>query len=127
MTFYIWWASYPRRKGSNPRTLAEQKYQKALQNGADPEHLLTSIKKYGDELREQNLIDTPYVCMASTWLHQKRYLDYAPDPGSKERNLKIDQDMLRRGYVWKEERWQPLPKNNSPQPATSEIPEPIGS
>jgi hypothetical protein len=105
LTFSDFWLIYPKRKGSNPTTPARTKWDKAIKDGVDPEHIISSAKKYGDELREQDLINTPYVCMASTWLNQKRYLDYAPDPESKERDAKIDADMLIKGYVWDGKRW----------------------
>lgn len=102
-TFTDFWLLYPRRKGSNPRALAETKYNLAIKKGADPKHLLSSIRKYKNEMQEQGLIDTPYVCQAATWLNQQRYLDYAPD--SEDRDAKIDADMAQRGYKWEGERW----------------------
>ena len=102
-TFVDFWMAYPKRKGSNPRALAELKYNLAIKKGASPDHLISSVRKYADELREQDLVDTPYVCMAATWLNQRRWLDYAPDDG--ERALKMDADMAQRGYRWDGERW----------------------
>lgn len=102
MSFLEFWAAYPRRKGANPRAPAEQKYLAAIKKGADPEHLIGSVKRYADELKEQNLLDTPYVCMATTWLNQKRWLDYAPDP---ERETKADAFMKAKGWAWNGEKW----------------------
>ena len=104
-SFSEFWVAYPKRRGSNPRVLAEKKWSAAVKSGADPEHILSSIKNYTDELREQHLLGTEFVCQASTWLNQKRWLDYAPDPGNKERQARIDADMAKRGYVWREGRW----------------------
>lgn len=103
--FYSFWAAYPRRKGANPRAVAEKKYLLAIKNGATPEHLLSSVLKYTDELKEQNLIGTPYVCMASTWLNQKRWLDYAPDPAGEARINKADTFMKSKGWGWNGQRW----------------------
>ena len=103
--FNEFWAAYPKRRGSNPRAMAEKRWSAAVKSGADPEHILSSVKNYTDELREQNLIGTEFVCQASTWLNQKRYLDYAPDPGNRERQARIDADMARRGYRWESGRW----------------------
>lgn len=114
-SFIDFWMAYPKRKGANPRAPAEAKYNLAIKKGASPDHLVSSVKKYADELREQSLIDTPYVCMASTWLNQKRWLDYAPDDG--ERAAKIDADMAARGYRWEGERWvkaTPHKENDAP-------------
>jgi hypothetical protein len=103
--FHDFWAAYPRRKGSNPRAPAEIKFCAIVKSGADPEHLISSAKRYGDELREQNLLGTEFVCQAKTWLNQKRWLDYQPDPASKERDAKIDADMANRGYKWSGSQW----------------------
>lgn len=106
--FLSFWVAYPKRKGSNPRALAEAKYNLAIKKGASPDHLISSVKKYADELKEQGLIDTPYVCMASTWLGQKRWLDYAPDDG--ERDKRLDALMAEKGYQWNGERWEKIKK-----------------
>ena len=103
--FSAFWTAYPKRRGSNPRALAEKKWIAAVKSGVDPEHILSSAMKYSDELREQNLLGTEFVCYASTWLNQKRYLDYAPDPGNKDRQARIDADMAQRGYKWEGDRW----------------------
>lgn len=105
-TFADFWLAYPKRKGANPKALAEQKYNLAVKKGVDPQHLLSSVKRYKDELREQSKLETEFVCMASTWLNQKRWLDYAPDSG--ERDTKIDNDMASRGYRWNGERWEKI-------------------
>lgn len=108
-TFADFWLAYPKRKGANPKALAEQKWKAAVKKGAAPEHLLSSVMKYKLELIDQNLIDTPYVCMASTWLNQQRWLDYAPDAEARaEAYTKIDNDMASRGYRWNGERWEKI-------------------
>ncbi len=105
MTFDDFWKIYPPRKGSNPKVLARTRWDRALKNGIEPERIINSAKAYGDELREQGKLGTEFVCQAATWLNQKRYEDYAPDPGSKERDAKIEADMARRGYAWRENKW----------------------
>lgn len=108
--FDIFWSSYPKRKGQNPRAPAEKKFAAAVKNGANPDHLIASARRYGDELREQHKLDTEFVCMASTWLNQQRWLSYAYDPDEKERQSKIDADMAARGYKWNGERWEEIKK-----------------
>jgi hypothetical protein len=105
LTFSDFWLVYPRRKGSNPKAAARTKWDAAIKSGTNPEIIINAAKAYGDEVRADNQIGTEFVCHARTWLNQKRYLDYAPDPGSKERDAKIDEDMLKRGYVWGGEKW----------------------
>jgi hypothetical protein len=46
--------------------------------------------------------------MASTWLNQKRWLDYAPEVDRKERESKTDDFMITKGYKWNGERWEKL-------------------
>jgi hypothetical protein len=107
--FLTFWSIYPRRKGGNPRFRAEQKWHWAIKSGGDPYHIISSARKYGDELRTMGKIDTEFVCMAATWLNQKRWLDYALDiEGEKRRMENIDADMLRRGWEWKDAKWQKI-------------------
>jgi hypothetical protein len=106
LTFSEFWAIYPKRKGANPRALAEKKFNSAIRSGVDPERIINSAKRYADELRETEKLNTEFVCQAATWLNQRRFEDYAPDPGSKERDAKIDADMKRRGYEWDGSKWQ---------------------
>lgn len=105
--FNTFWRVYPKRRGANPRNPAEKKWYCAIKNGADPYHMVSSARKYADELRQMNKLDTEYVCMAQTWLNQKRWLDYALDlEGEKLRQDKLDADMARRGWKWDGDRWQ---------------------
>ena len=85
---------------------ARTKWDSAIKSGVDPEIIINAAKAYGDEVRAENQIGTEFVCHARTWLNQKRYLDYVPDPGGKERNAKMDEDMRRRGYIWKNDKWE---------------------
>jgi hypothetical protein len=62
--------------------------------------LFKSPLKYAEELKQKLKNDSEFVCMASTWLNQKRWMSYAPDKG--ERLAKIDADMAQRGYKWVE-------------------------
>lgn len=107
-TFDDFWAAYPKRKGGSPRMLSEKKFNTAIKKGADVEWMISSAKRYGDELREMRKEGTEFVCMASTWINQQRWLDYAPDPENKEREAKDDNFMLTKGYKWNGERWEKL-------------------
>src|ERR1700690_4025943 len=106
LTFSDFWMIYPPRKGSNPKAAARTKWDAAIKSGIDPEIIINAAKAYRDEARDENSLGTGVICHARTWLNQKRYLDYAPDPGSKERDAKIDSDMAKRGYVWRDNKWQ---------------------
>lgn len=79
MTFDDFWATYPRRRGPNPKHPASLKFATAVKNGADPAYIVSSARRYGEELREQGKFGTEFVAMATTWLNQKRWMDY-PEP-----------------------------------------------
>ena len=111
LTFTDFWSVYPRRKGANPKAPAEKKYYAAIRSGVDHERIINSAKAYADELCETDKLGTEFVAQAQTWLNQKRWDDYAPDPGSKERNAKIDSDMAKRGYKWNGEKWIVAPQH----------------
>lgn len=77
--FEEFWKAYPRREGSNPKHPAKQKFDAAVQAGTDPEWIITGAKRYAAESKQQNIIQTPKVAQALTWLNQRRWGDYQPD------------------------------------------------
>ena len=107
-TFDEFWAVYPKRKGQNPKHPASLKFATAVKNGADPNHIISSARRYAEELYQQRKLDTEFVCMAQTWLNQKRWLSYAPEkPEAKiERDKRLDQFMVTKGYIWNGKRWE---------------------
>ena len=76
-TFADFWSAYPRRKGSKAIAEAEKRFNLAIKKGADPKHIVSSARRFYDEAKEQGNIDTPFIPLASTWLNQRRWLDYA--------------------------------------------------
>jgi hypothetical protein len=115
-TFDEFWAVYPRRLGGNPKHPALLKFETAVKNGADPAHIVSSARRYAEEQRAQNNENTPFVCMAKAWLHQKRWLDYAPeDPKARiERDERLDVFMTEKGYLWNGQRWEKLETKKPP-------------
>lgn len=112
MTFEDFWSVYPRRKGSNPKHPASLKFATAVKNGADPAHIVSSARRYADEAREQGNEGTEFICMATTWLNQKRWLDYAPSMAVQvERDKRLDIFMTGKGYIWNGQRWEKVQKN----------------
>jgi hypothetical protein len=105
LTFDDFWFAYPPRKGGNPKAAARTKWDVAIKKGVEPEIIVNAALKFRDEMRESESLGTSFVPMARTWLFQQRYLDYVPDPDKQERNAKTDADMLKRGYIWKGEKW----------------------
>lgn len=75
--FEAFWIAYPKRKGSNPKAPAFEKYKLAVKAGADPTAIVAAVTRCANELREANQIGTPYVPQAVTWLSQQRWTDYS--------------------------------------------------
>jgi len=105
LKFEDFWKAYPKRKGSNPKSLARTKWDRALKNGATAEQIISAAKSYRDELSETGKIGTEFVCMAATWINQKRYEDYEPTPESNAREQALDAKMKALGWEWNGERW----------------------
>ena len=108
LTFSDFWAAYPRRRGSNPKAPAEKKFCAAVSSGIDPERIINSAKAYADELRDLQQLGSQFVAQAQTWLNQKRWDDYAPDPGSAERDARVAADMKKRGWCWTGQKWEKI-------------------
>lgn len=77
-TFARFWSAYPKRLGGNPKAPAQKKFMRLCAEGIDPESIIAGARAYADE--QSKNIDTPYIAMASTWLNQRRWEDYAPQP-----------------------------------------------
>jgi len=78
--FDVFWASYPKRKGGNPRKPALKAWKAALKTGkVCAEDIIAAVKRFAHEERES--IGTPYIPHARTWLSQERWEAYpAPTP-----------------------------------------------
>ena len=74
-SFDRFWAAYPKRYGSNPKAPARAKFERFVRAGADPEAIIGGARAYAEQ--ESKNVGTPYIAMASTWLNQKRWEDYA--------------------------------------------------
>lgn len=103
LPFDDFWKAYPKRKGSNPKFLARTKWDKAIREGADPQHLVGAAKAYARQCSEAGQLGTEFVCQASTWLNQRRYEDF--HVMSTEMEAKIDADMAKLGWIWTGEKW----------------------
>jgi hypothetical protein len=88
--FYEFMLAYPKRKGSNPRKTASDKFSAAVKRGVDPDLIIAGAKRYGIE--ERRNIGTEFIAQAVTWLHQQRWADYAPAPSA----IPIDAEEARR-------------------------------
>jgi hypothetical protein len=99
--FEAFWTLYPKRKGANPRTPAAKAFDAALRSGIAASALLRAVKNFA--AAEVAKIDTEFIPMAVTWLTQRRFDEYGPDPGLLDR-LRAQAPMMRaRGYELDEE------------------------
>ena len=69
------WQAYPRRDGANPpRPLLPKLFLASVKAGADPDEIISGIKRYADA--EQKNVGTPFIPQMVKWLRDKRWLDY---------------------------------------------------
>lgn len=78
--FDRFWKAYPRRDGANPKQPARDKFARWVRKGAAPEAMIEAAEAYHRECEASGQIGTPYVAQAQTWLNQRRWSDYEPDP-----------------------------------------------
>jgi hypothetical protein len=94
--FDAFWKLYPRRKGSNPKAPAEKAFHGAVRSGVAASALVCAVKNFA--AAEAAKADTEFIPMALTWLKQRRFEEYGPDPGLIEK-LRAQAPMMReRGY-----------------------------
>lgn len=74
--FDEFWKAYPRRRGSNPKTPAKQKFDKLTSNGTEAGQIILGATNYAAELRRDGKDRTQFVAQAVTWLNQSRFNDY---------------------------------------------------
>src|SRR5574338_921642 len=102
-SFEQFWKVKPRRKGSNPKQMALKSFSRAIVQGATAEQIISAAREWAQLERENGKLDTEYVAMASTWLNQKRYADYAPRSANDFKWH--DVVAARHGYVWNGEKY----------------------
>jgi hypothetical protein len=99
--FDAFWKLYPRRKGPNPKAPAEKAFHAAVRSGVQPSALVCAVKKFA--AAEAGKAGTEFIPMTLTWLEQRRFEEYGPDPGLLEK-LRGQAPMMRaRGYELDEE------------------------
>lgn len=70
--FGEFWATYPRRDGSNPKQPAEQKFVRLVEAGTDPAEITAGARRYAAAVAGE---DPRFVAQAVTWLNQGRWRD----------------------------------------------------
>lgn len=69
--FTAFWASYPRRSGSNSRKAAFGKFCAAVKAGADPQAIIAGARRYAAWCDATGKSGTEFVRQASTFLNQQ--------------------------------------------------------
>ncbi len=84
--FEEFWKAYPKRKGANPKAPAEVKFLKWVAAGVHPLDIIDGAMAYARS--SMDIIGTPYVAQAITWLNQRRWEDYESN-GKKIDDVRI--------------------------------------
>lgn len=71
--FDTFWSVYPKRLGSNPKKPAQQKFERLVKSGVDPNTLVRAAMQMAEQ--DKRIIGTPFIPMAVTWLNQQRFAD----------------------------------------------------
>ena len=102
--FSEFWSVYPKRTGSNRKSPAEKAFVSAVNAGADPDQIIVATRKFA--AAEAANVGTPFIPMAVTWLHQKGWEEHIPTAADSEKWQAQIADMARRGFIWKDDKWQ---------------------
>ena len=73
--FEEFWSEYPKRRGTNPRKKAFEKYRAARKAGTSKDDILDGVKRLFKFVCDEDTIETEFVPMAATWLTQERWSD----------------------------------------------------
>jgi hypothetical protein len=102
--FEEFWKSYPKREGSNRKSPAEKIFNRAVKAGADPQAIISGARKFGE--REATNVGTRFIPMATTWLNDKGWEEFKPDPAEERKIAENAEFMRSKGYVWNGEKWE---------------------
>lgn len=69
--FDLFWQNYPRKVA---KAKADDSFKKAINNGAEPQAIITGAKKYA-QLCEMQKTETKFIAHPATWLNSERWND----------------------------------------------------
>jgi len=79
------WATYPKRSGGNPRTLAAKAWAARVREGVSEEELALATKHYAAHCATENKTGTPYVMQGATFYGTgERWRDFTTAPADPE-------------------------------------------
>ncbi len=80
--------TFPQRSVPHPWAKAEKTFQALIEKGTELNLLLVASVRYRQAMEAEDQIGTPYVCQATTFLNQQRWIDYPPiyDPTDDPKN-----------------------------------------
>jgi uncharacterized protein YdaU (DUF1376 family) len=81
--FETFCSNYPKRRGSDPKKPALEKYCLVRKRGVSAETLRAGARAYARECTDDGKIDTPYVSQKIKWLNQEQWNDYAPQTNTR--------------------------------------------
>lgn len=74
--FDLFWSAYPKRKGTNPKKPARDKFARLVRDGVDAAMILRGAQNYARHMESTGAAGTPYVKQAITWLNQELWNEY---------------------------------------------------
>jgi hypothetical protein len=94
--FTEFWGIFPKRIGSNPKWMAEQKFGTLVKSGVNPETIIEGARQFAAQCRG-NGTKGRFVPMVTTWLNQRRWLSDPEPEGLEERSfIDIARDLRER-------------------------------
>jgi hypothetical protein len=73
--FEVFWKTYPKRHGSNPKAPARKKFELMIVNGvATAEEMIAGARAYADQCEKLGT-EPEFVAMVTTWINQRRWQD----------------------------------------------------
>ncbi len=71
--FDKFWSVKPKRRGSNPKDKAKEKFLRLVAGGIDPEKIIGAARRWRQNELDLGKDNTEFVPMAVTWLNQTRF------------------------------------------------------
>ena len=107
--FHRFWQVKPKRKGSNPKDKAREKFIRHVANGTDPLKIISAAQQWATHEKENGKDGTEFVPMAVTWLNQTRFNDYQFKTAEEVAAMPNRMRSCGKWWIWsgEKEKWEP--------------------
>jgi hypothetical protein len=103
LEFEEFWKAYPKREGSNRKSPALKIFRSAVKRGTTPAEIIIGAKKFAE--REATNVGTRFIPMATTWLNDRGWEEFKPDPADEERRRQLYANMEAKGWRMIDGKW----------------------